>query len=248
MVERVMFYESEIPLFDAFDIERDLDKSLKRKVWMRNGGYLFFDHAEALLAIDVNTGRNTGDKNLEETVFTTNVEAAYEIARQLRLRDIGGIIVIDFIDMRNSRNQRKIENLMHELLEKDPTTTSHTGLSKFGLMEVTRKRVRPELQELLTDVCPACYGLGRVFSPATVSTRIERWLHRAEVDKLSKELVVSVSQAVADYLLRDDAVMVKQLEDAHHFKLRITIDSELDQDEFDIRELGKKKAITEKHI
>ena len=137
---------------------------------------------------------------------------------------------------------------MHELLEKDPTTTSHTGLSKFGLMEVTRKRVRPELQELMTDVCPACYGLGRVFSPATVSTRIERWLHRAEVDSLSKDLVISVSQSVADYLLKDEAQIIKELEKAHSFNIRITVDSELDQDEFDIRELGSKKAITEKHI
>ncbi len=248
MVERVNYYESEIPLFDAFDIERDLDKSLKRKVWMKNGGYLFFDHAEALLAIDVNTGRNTGDKNLEETVFLTNVESCYEIARQFRLRDIGGIIVIDFIDMRNPKNQRKIENLMHELLEKDPTTTSHTALSKFGLMEVTRKRVRPELQELLTEVCPSCYGLGRVFSPATVSTRIERWLHRAEADNLPNHLNISVAQAVADYLMKDNGTIIRQLENAHHFQLRITVDSELDQDDFDVRVIGKNEVITEKHI
>lgn len=248
MVERVMFYESEIPLFDAFDIERDLDKSLKRKVWMKNGGYLFFDHAEALLAIDVNTGRNTGEKNLEETVFQTNIEACYEVARQLRLRDIGGIIVIDFIDMRNPKNQRKVENLMHELLEQDTTTTSHTALSKFGLMEVTRKRVRPELQELLTDVCPSCNGLGRVFSPATVATRIERWLHRAEADDLPKHLNISVSQAVADHLLKENGQIIKQLEDAHHFQLRITVDSELDEDEFDVRVIGKNTVITEKHI
>jgi len=248
MVERVSFYESDIPIFDAFDVERDLDKSLKRKVWMKNGGYLFFDHAEALLAIDINTGRNTGDRNLEETVFQTNVESCYEIARQLRLRDIGGIIVIDFIDMRNPKNQHKIENLMHELLEKDPTTTSHTGLSKFGLMEVTRKRVRPELQELLTDVCPSCNGLGRVFSPATVASRIERWLHRAEADNLPKHLNISVPQSAADYLLDDNGKVVKQLEKAHQFQLRITVENELDQDEFEVRVIGQNKVITEKHI
>jgi len=249
MVERVAFYESEIPLFDAFDIERELDRTLKRKVWMKNGGYLFFDHAEALLAIDINTGRNTGDKNLEDTVFQTNVEACYEIARQLRLRDIGGIIVIDFIDMRNPKNQRKIENLMHELLEKDPTTTSHTALSKFGLMEVTRKRVRPELQEQLTNVCPSCNGLGRVFSPATVSTRIERWLHRAEADSdLPKHLNISVSQTVADYLLQNEGDMIRQLENAHKFQLRITVENDLEQDEFEVRVIGQNTVITEKHI
>ncbi len=247
-VERVAHYESDIPLFDAFDVERDLDKSLKRKVWLKSGGYLFFDHAEALLAIDVNTGRNIGDHDLEETVFRTNVESAVEIARQLRLRDIGGIIVVDFIDMRNPKNRRKIESIMRNHLEQDPTTTSCTGLSKFGLMEITRKRVRPELQELLTNVCPSCYGLGRVFSPATVASRVERWLHRAESDKLPEHLTLAVTQPAADYLLKDNAVIIEQLEKAHKYRLRVIVDNNLEQDEFDFYEMGKKEAITEKHI
>lgn len=248
MVDRVSFYQSEIPLFDAFDVERDLDKSIKRKVWMKSGGYLYFDHAEALLAIDVNTGRNTGKDNLEETVFRTNLEACYEISRQLRLRDIGGIIVVDFIDMRSAKNRKKIEETMRDLLAKDTTTTAYTQLSKFGLMEVTRKRVRPELQELLTDACPSCYGLGRVFSPATVASRIDRWLHRAEVEDSPKHLTLSVSRSVSDYLLKDDATIIKELELAHSCRLRVTVNGNLDQDEFEIFKIGNPKAITEKYI
>ena len=247
MVDRVAHYQSDIPLFDAFDVERDLDKSLKRKVWLKSGSYLFFDHAEALLAIDVNTGRTTGKLNVEDTVFNTNVESAKEICRQLRLRDIGGIIDVDFIDMKSMKNRRKVESLMRELLDKDPTTTSCTGLSKFGLMELTRKRVRPELQELLTDVCPACYGLGRVFSSATVSSKIERWLHRAESEVTAEHLTISVTQTVSDYLLKDNAIMISNLEDAHNYKLRITVDNNLEQDEFAIYQLGKKEPITEKY-
>ena len=250
MVERVEHYDSknDTPLFDAFDIERDLDKTLKRKVWLRSGGYLFFDHAEALLAIDVNTGRNTGKDNLEDTVFTTNMESATEIARQLRLRDIGGIIVVDFIDMRHTSNQKKLEAHMQQLLAKDPTTTAYTPLSKFGLMEVTRKRVRPELQELLTDVCPSCNGLGRVFSPATVAMRVDRWLHRAEGDTSKTDFTISVAQSVADYLRANKASVVQDLENAHSCKLEVTVNTQLDQDEFEIYLKGESKAITEKHI
>jgi ribonuclease G len=247
MVDRVAFYQSEIPLFDAFDVERELDKSIKRKVWMKSGGYLYFDHAEALLAIDVNTGRNTGKNNLEETVFKTNMESCYEIARQLRLRDIGGIIVVDFIDMRNAKNRKKIEDKMEELLDIDSTTTSFTSLSKFGLMEITRKRVRPELQELLTDVCPSCYGLGRVFSLATVASRIDRWLHRAEKGELPKHLTLSVARSISDYLLKDDAKISKELEAAHGYQLRINVNGNLDPDEFEFFKMGSSEPIAEKH-
>ncbi|MGM0444567.1 MAG: Rne/Rng family ribonuclease [Fibrobacterota bacterium] len=249
MVDRVSHYESDIPLFDAFDIERDLDRSIKRKVWMKNGGYLYFDHAEALLAIDVNTGRNTGSDKLEQTVYETNKEAAKEIGRQLRLRDIGGIIVVDFIDMKSPKNRRKIEKILEDTLAEDPTTTAFTRLSKFGLMEITRKRVRPELQELLTDVCPACSGLGRVFSTATLASRIERWLHRAEGDKsIPRELSISVPLSASEYLLDEERSTLSDLERDHGFRLRVVVDNNLDQDEFDIYPKGKNEAITEKHI
>jgi ribonuclease G len=230
LVNRVIPYKEKIPLFDKFDVEKDLERLLKRKVWLRSGGYVLIDRTEALVAIDVNTGRNVGKTNLEETIFKTNMEAASEIARQLRLRDIGGLIVVDFIDMRSVDHRKKVENAMANLLEADPTATSHTGLSKFGLMEITRKRVRPELQEFFTDVCHACGGLGWVFSPETVTARIDRDLRRAQTRP--PVVTLSVHPAVAVYIRGDNEQVRKMLEKEHRCRIEIKEDEELDQDEY----------------
>jgi ribonuclease G len=231
---RVKLYTDKTPLFDKFNLEHEIERSLRRKVWLKSGGYLLFDHAEALLAIDVNTGRNVGKSNLEDTIFKTNQEAVFEICRQFRLRDIGGIIVVDFIDMRSPQNRHKIEDDMRKLLGQDPSATSYTSLSKFGLMEITRKRVRPELQELFTDICHSCNGLGRVFSPATVTTRIDRWLSRPR-DSHVKEYVLAVHPAVSAYLKTDESQIVRRLEKEHGVKLITLEDEDLDQDEFEFR-------------
>jgi ribonuclease G len=249
MCGRVIPYKDKAPLFDKYNIEKDLELSLKRKVWLKSGGYILFDHAEALLAIDVNTGRNVGRRNLEETIFKTNLEAAQEIARQFRLRDIGGLIVIDFIDMQKAESRKKIEEEMRRLLRLDPTVTDCTGLSEFGLMEITRKRVRPELQELYTDVCSVCNGLGWVFSPATVTARIDRWLNRADSKDIPRELRLAVNPAVASYLARDNNQMVKDLEREHHFHLSVAADDSLDQDDYEFYVAGgDKKPITSKFM
>ncbi len=248
LCKRVTFYKSDTPLFDKFQIEKDLERSLKRKVWIKNGGYLYFDHAEALLAIDVNTGRNIGKKDLEETIFQTNLAAAHEICRQFRLRDIGGLIVVDFIDMRNLNNRKRIENEMYKLIAKDSTVASCTRLSKFGLMEITRKRVRPELQQLFTNICHACNGLGRVFSPATVTARIDRWLKRAVSAGIAKELTITISPSIATYIQKENSKLVMELEKAHGFSLEIIVDETLDQDEFEIFRKGDSEPITEKYV
>ncbi len=232
LCDRVKLYQDKTPLFDAFNLEKEIERSLRRKVWLRNGGYLLFDHTEALLAIDVNTGRHVGKSNLEETIFRTNLEAIPEISRQLRLRDIGGIIVVDFIDMRVPEHQRRIESEVRKQLDKDPTATSCTGLSKFGLLEITRKRVRPELQEMYTDVCAACDGLGRVFSPQTVTTRIDRWLGRPRKDG-ADEYTLAVHPSVAAHLAKDGGKTVQRLEKQHRVRLHVVESPELDQDEFE---------------
>ncbi len=245
LCQHVIFYQDKTPLFDAFKIEKDLELSVKRKVWLKSGGYLLFDHTEALLAIDVNTGRNVGKSNHEETVFKTNLEAVREIGRQLRLRDIGGLIVVDFIDMIKHDHNKKIEEEMRKVLKSDPTVNSFLGLSKFGLMEMTRKRVRPELQELYTDVCGVCNGLGWVFSPATVTARIDRWLNRADSQDPPRELTLAVNPAVAAYLRKES--MVKKLEAEHHFTLTVKEDEDLDQDEYEFYPPGQTKSITGKY-
>lgn len=232
LCNKVVLYKEKVPLFDKFDVEKDLERLLKRRVWLRSGGYVLIDRTEALVAIDVNTGRNIGKSNLEDTIFKTNYEAAAEICRQLRLRDIGGLIVVDFIDMKNPENRRKIENSMRQLLEADPTATAMTSLSKFGLMEITRKRVRPELQEFFTNVCPACDGLGWVFSAETVTARIDRDFRRSNFQ--SQQVAISVHPAVAAYLLKDNAQMKKMLEKEHKCVVNIVEDEELDQDEYNL--------------
>jgi len=247
LCNRVIFYKEKRPLFDTFNIEKDLELSLKRKVWLKSGGYILFDHAEALLAIDVNTGRNVGKFNMDETIFRTNLEAVGEIGRQFRLRDIGGLIVVDFIDMERADHNKKIEEEMKRVLNNDPTVNSCTGLSKFGLMEITRKRVRPELQELYTDVCSVCNGLGWVFSPATVTARIDRWLNRADSQDTPRDLTLRVNPAVAEYLKKEDSHMIRQLEQEHKIKLKVVEDQDLDQDDYEFFPAGQTKSITAKY-
>ncbi len=234
LCRRVILYKENEPLFDKFDIEKDLERLLRRKIWLRNGGYILIDRTEALVAIDVNTGRNVGKHSLEETIFQTNMEAAGEICRQLRLRDIGGLIVIDFIDMRSPQHRKQVEHVMQKALDADPTATSCTGLSKFGLLEITRKRVRPELQEFYTDVCHACNGLGWVFSPETVTSRIDRELQR--LPDRSKEQRIAVHPAVAAYLLQDNAKVKRMLEQERQCRIFIVSDEELEQDEYKFQE------------
>ena len=230
LCRRVIRYTSTEPLFDKFNIEKDLERLLRRKIWLRNGGYILIDRTEALVAIDVNTGRNVGRHSLEETIFNTNMEAVGEICRQLRLRDIGGLIVIDFIDMRSLQHRKQIEHAMQKALDADPTTTDCTGLSKFCLFEITRKRVRPELQEFYTDVCHACNGLGWVFSPETVTSRIDRELQR--MPDRSRELRLAVHPAVAAYLLQDNAKVKRMLEQERQCRIVIMPDEDLEQDEY----------------
>ncbi len=248
LATRVKLYNGEGRLFDRFNIDRDIEKSLRRKVWLKSGGYLLFDHAEALLAIDVNTGRNVGKTNLEDTIYKTNLDAVYEIARQLRLRDIGGIIVVDFIDMKEMGHRRHIEQEMGKLLEKDNTTTSMAPISKYGLMEMTRKRVRPELQELFTDVCPSCSGVGRIFSPGTVTARIDRWLGRAASNGMKGFLRIVVAPAVAEHLFKDKEFMLEGLRKAHGFQLEIVDNDDFDADEFEIYEGDSGEPSTEKFV
>ncbi len=236
MSKRVYFYREKVPLFDKFNIEKDLERLLKRKVWLKSGGYILIDRTEALVAIDVNTGRNVGKSNLEETIFKTNMDAVGEICRQLRLRDIGGLIVVDFIDMQSMENRRKIENAMRKALDADPTATSCTGLSKFCLLEITRKRVRPELQEFFTDVCHACGGLGWIFSPETVTARIDRDLRR--VQQKPSTVTVLVHPAVSAYLHKDNNTIKAMLEKEHRLKLEVVENEEYDQDEYSFKEIA----------
>ena len=197
---RIYLYNQNKPIFTTYGVEKELNKALKRKVWLDSGGYVIFDSTEALMSVDVNTGKYTGKKNLQDTVFKTNCEAAEEIARQLRLRDIGGIIIIDFIDMEREEHRRKVLDVLEKELGRDRTKTALLGLTQLGLVEMTRKKVRERFGELLQKECTYCNGSGKVLSPETMVLKVMRRLRRMVVEDDFKELRLELHPDVAHAL------------------------------------------------
>jgi ribonuclease G len=202
---------------------------------------------EALVSIDVNTGRYTGSKDPEKTILKTNLEAAREIARQLRLRDVGGIIVIDFIDMETRGNRDKVLQELRAHLARDRARTRAFAVSDLGLVEMTRQRVRPSLFASMTVPCPSCDGTGRVFRPEVVVRRIERSLRRAATDKRDRQLTVRVHPEVALYLLEQEPHFLKQVEEATGIDLELRDDPMMRQDEFKFVAQPAGRDVTERY-
>ena len=200
LVSRVRLYRRDEPIFDEFGIEPEIAKALNSKVWLKSGGYIVINQTEALVAIDVNTGKYVGKKNLEETVFRTNLEAAKEIVRQVRLRDLGGIIVLDFIDMEDADNRAALFNAFEGEVRKDRSKTKILAISEFGLIEMTRKRVRQSLERSLTQACPYCAGTGRIKSNTTISLEIWRELMKLRDLHEGQDVIVRVNPKVYDSL------------------------------------------------
>lgn len=230
--ERVELYDGELPIFDAFHIEEQVEEALARRVELKTGGFLVIDHTEALVAIDVNTGRYVGRYDQEDTILKINLEAAREIARQLRLRDIGGIIVIDFIDMASPRNRRRVEQELAEALKRDRARTSILPINQFGLLEMTRQRMRPSLLYTFSEPCPVCGGVGRVQGRDTTVTKVERCLKRAKVFSGERKFVLKVHPSVAEYLLEDRSRRLKLLQKSAKVKVELEEDGELSIEEF----------------
>jgi ribonuclease G len=219
--DRVKLYKGHDPIFDAYEIEPQIEKTFERKVWLKKGGYICIDHAEALVAIDVNTGRFTGKKNQEETIFRTNMEAAKEVPRQLRLRDIGGIIVVDFIDMEIESNKRAVLDELRRELRKDRARTKAFAVSELGLIEMTRQRERSSLLHYYTEDCPHCGGLGKVPSPETMLVKLERALRRVAAMGSEKRITLKVAPEVALFFVEQEARRFAELE--KRFKLQVDL-------------------------
>lgn len=176
---KIEYYRDKVPMFERFNVEREIEKALRRKIWLGGGGYLFFDRTEAMYTIDVNSGRSSGaTSDVEETLVRINIEAAEEIARQLRLRNIGGLVICDFIDMRAKKNQRRVLDRLKEAMKEDSAKCTILGMSEFGLVEMTRQRSRESLMQTLFTNCPYCTGSGMIKSHETTSIEIERALKR----------------------------------------------------------------------
>jgi ribonuclease G len=198
---RAALYEAIEPIFDHFSIEPQIERALERKVWLKSGGYLVFDQAEALTAIDVNTGRFVGKRNQDETVLRTNLEAVDEVVKQLRLRNIGGIIIVDFIDMTREADRKRVTDALSQALKRDKARTSMLKISELGLVQMTRKRTRESLEAMLTDTCPRCNGCRVVKSVATLAADVLRGLQRAAGRNPRTDLLVAkVNPEVARYL------------------------------------------------
>jgi len=220
-------YQGNEPLFDAFNIEADIARALGRKIWLKSGGYIVIDQMEALTAIDINTGRYVGKRNLEDTILKTNLEAVREIATQLRLRNIGGIIIIDFIDMAKKSNRDLVYNSLEEALKKDRARTNILKISELGLVEMTRKRTQESLVRYLCTPCPYCEGRAYIKSSQTVCYEVIRNLKReVSSDRKLKDILLRVHPEVADLLADEERKTMEQVEKL--LQCKITIKSKKD--------------------
>jgi ribonuclease G len=232
LMTRVHLYTEPTPLFDKFDIESEIRDLFKARVELPTGGSLVIQPTEALVSIDVNTGRYTGKKDPEKTILRTNLEAAREIARQIRLRDIGGIIVCDFIDMETRSNRDKVLQELRTHLGRDRARTKALAVSELGLVEMTRQRVRPSLWHSMTTDCPTCAGTGRVFTPEVVARRLERALKRAGHERRERQLSVRLHPEVALYLLEEEPKLLQTLTKITGVDIELRDDPMMRLDEF----------------
>lgn len=233
--DRIELYDKEEPIFDLYGIEIEIEKALKRKIWLKSGGYIVIDEVEALTAIDVNTGRYVGKKSLEETILKTNLEAAKEIAYQLRLRNIGGIIIVDFIDMEKEENRKRVYTTFQEALAEDKARINIFQISPLGLIEMTRKRVRRSLSRCLCYPCPYCEGDSYIKSPLTICYEIFNEIRRNYNTSLEKKVIVVAHSAVADLLYDEERQEMETLEKEIQKKIIIRADPNLHQEQYEIR-------------
>ncbi|MBR9982303.1 MAG: Rne/Rng family ribonuclease [Desulfatitalea sp.] len=234
--ETVELYEGSEPIFDHYNLEGDIFRALKRKVWLKSGGYIIIEHTEALVAIDVNTGRYVGKHNLEETILKTNLEAVKEIAYQIRLRDIGGIIIIDFIDMEKKGNQEKVFNALSEAFAKDRSKTHILPMSEMGLIQMTRKRIRKPLTRQLCAPCFYCEGEGHLLSGQTICYNIHREILRTSNDMTGSGIILKLHPQIAEQMLGDENHIICSLEKSLGRQVTIYPDSRFHLEEYDVLE------------
>ncbi|MCB1648877.1 MAG: ribonuclease G [Pseudomonadales bacterium] len=230
----VEFYAGERPIFDLHNIDDEIDKALGRKVKLKSGGDLIIDQTEAMTTVDVNTGAYLGSKNHAETVLKTNLEAATAIARQLRIRNLGGIIILDFIDMTDPEHQRQVMRTLTKALEKDHARTSVSVMSELGLVEMTRKRTRESLGQLLCCPCPVCEGRGRLKTPETICYEIFREILRVARVYENDVILVMASQGVVDRLLDEESSTLADLEELIGKTIRFEVEPMYTQEQFDV--------------
>ena len=234
VLEKLQHYGAERPLFDLHAIEEEVAKALGRRVDLKSGGYLVIDQTEALTTVDVNTGRFVGARNFDDTIFKTNLEAAQSIARQLRLRNLGGIIILDFIDMDNAEHQEAVLAELKKVLARDPTRTTVSGFSALGLVEMTRKRTRESLAHVLCEACPTCQGRGQIKTAQTVCYDVLREILREVRQFDAREYRIVASQPVIDLFLDEESSSLAQLGDFIGKPISLQVETSYSQEQYDI--------------
>jgi ribonuclease G len=242
---RIQYLPSRQSIFEKIGIQKQIDEAFSRQVWLKCGGYLVIDETEAMITVDVNTGRNRGSKDVDKMLMETNVEAAEEVARQLRLRNIGGLVVVDFIDMRHRRDQQAVYRAMKERLKRDKAKTQVLQISSIGLMEMTRQRLNESLRDSLLEPCPYCEGRGRVKTPMTMSVEVQRALHTViqRGEGALGDLVIVVNTEVLNRFKNEDSNLFVELERSHSGRLTFRTDPALHRERYAIIEADTEKTL-----
>jgi ribonuclease G len=233
LLGKIELYDGTEPIFDAFGIELDISRALGRKVWLKSGGYIVIDQTEAMTVIDVNTGKFVGKEELEDTILKTNLEAVKEIAYQIRLRNLGGIIIVDFIDMEKYENRERVFNAFVEAMKKDRAKNTISHISELGLIQMTRKRVRESLGRTLCESCPYCEGKGFVKSPRTLCYEIFRKIMRLAKHG-GERIIVTAHPSVAEVLTDEERGGVENIEERYNVKITIKENRNLHQENYEV--------------
>ena len=243
-IKTIQLYSRKVPIFDNHNIENQISKSLKNKVWLKSGAYLIIDHTEAMVVIDVNSGRFVGKKSHEENSLAINIESAKEIVKQLRIRDIGGLVVIDFIDLANTKNRKKVYDEIKRNLLKDRAKVSISEFSEYGLLQMTRQRIGLSLLYSLTHECKTCKGLGRVESYDFSMTKIENWIKRFKSKHNDKRLIVYVNDEMHNYINNNKNKIINTLIFKNWIWIELKIDDSLNSNNFRVYSKKRKKDVT----
>ncbi len=247
LLDKIELHRDKTPVFDAFGVEKEIETTLARKVWLKSGGYIIIDPTEAMMVIDVNSGRYAPKKEQEQNSLRTDLEAAREITRQLRLRDIGGIIVCDFIDLDEEKNKKKVYEELKKEFRKDRAKVTVLPMTEFGLVQITRQRIRQNIVHSFTEACPTCGGSGLVQSKTTTLNQIERWLRRFKTETHEKRLVLRVNPNLASSLREGTLSRLKRIMLKYFVLIKLEVDGTIPIGEFRFISRAQNKDVTENY-
>ena len=247
MIEKIELYREREPIFDAFKVEKEIATCLNRKVWLKSGGYIIIEQTEAMVVVDVNSGRYAAKREQEQNSLRTNLEASREICRQIRLRDLGGIIVIDFIDLQDERNRKRIYDELRKEFRKDRAKVTVLPMTEIGLAQITRQRIRQSILHSFSEPCPVCGGGGMIQSKSSIVNQIDRWVRRFKAESSEIRLKLSVHPSVAAYLREGMIGRLTRMQWRYRVRIRLEQDQKLPIAEFRFHSPKQNRDVTEQY-